>query len=132
MPSLMPRNGIFYGWFILAVSFFVLFVSTGARNGVGVFVIPMSDDFGWSRTSISLAIAIGWLVNGITIPISQSTPKTAVLVGGRPEPSWRWYNLSFPHGSGSVLTRIHTECRSTPDGVPATTQYSYVVLSWMP
>ena len=36
-----------------------------------------------------------------TIPISQSTPKTAVLVGGRPEPSWRWYNLGFPHGSGS-------------------------------
>ena len=56
-----------------------------------------------------------------TIPISQSTPKTAVLVGDRPEPRWRWYNLSFPHGSESVLTRIHPGCRSTPDGVPAAT-----------
>ena len=68
MPKIIPQNGIFYGWFILAVSFFVLFVSTGARNGVGVFVIPMSDDFGWSRTSISLAIAIGYLANGISQP----------------------------------------------------------------
>ena len=68
MLDLAPRKGIFYGWFILAVSFFVLFVSTGAKNGVGVFVVPMSDDFGWSRTSISLAIAIGYLVNGISQP----------------------------------------------------------------
>ena len=44
---------------------------------------------------------------GFSIPISQSTPKTAALVGSRPEPSWTWYNLTFPHGSGSVLTRIH-------------------------
>ena len=49
-----------------------------------------------------------------TIPISQSTPKTAVLVGDRPEPSWRWHNLRFPYGSGSVLNRIYTGCRSTP------------------
>ena len=68
MLDLVPRKGIFYGWFILAVSFFVLFMSTGARNGVGVFVVPMSDDFGWSRTSISLAIASGYLANGITQP----------------------------------------------------------------
>ena len=63
-----PRNGIFYGWVILAVAFFAMFVSTGARNGFGTFIIPMSEEFEWSRGTISLAIAIGWLVNGFTQP----------------------------------------------------------------
>ena len=62
------RKGIFYGWFILAAGFFALFVSTGARSGFGVFIIPMTEDFGWSRSSISAAIAVGWLINGISQP----------------------------------------------------------------
>ncbi|MCH9010322.1 MAG: MFS transporter [Chloroflexi bacterium] len=62
------RKGIFYGWFILAAGFFALFVSTGARSSFGVFIIPMTEDFGWSRSSISAAIAVGWLINGISQP----------------------------------------------------------------
>ena len=47
-----------------------------------------------------------------TIPISQSTTKTAVLVGSRPEPSWRWYNLGFPVEDNSLVrclghSRVH-------------------------
>ncbi len=62
------RKGVFYGWFILAAVFFVLFMSTGVRNSFGVFVIPLSNDFEWSRSTVSLAIAVGWLVNGVTQP----------------------------------------------------------------
>lgn len=68
MVESVKRNGIFYGWFIVAIGFFILFVSTGARNGFGVFIIPMTEEFGWSRGQISAAIAIGVLVNGITQP----------------------------------------------------------------
>ena len=32
VPSKVRGNGLFYGWFVLAASFFVLFVSVGARN----------------------------------------------------------------------------------------------------
>ena len=63
------QNRIFYGWFVLAASFFVLFISTGARNGLGFFVIPMSEELEWSRGTISVAFAIGWLANGITQPL---------------------------------------------------------------
>ena len=62
------NKGIFYGWFILGVGFFTLFVASGSRNGFGVFIIPMSNDLEWSRGAISLAIALGWFVNGITLP----------------------------------------------------------------
>ena len=35
---------------------------------MGIFVIPMSDEFGWSRGTISLAGAIGTLFNGLAQP----------------------------------------------------------------
>ena len=61
-------NPIFYGWFIVAAGFFSLFVSMGARNGFGVFVVPMTGDLDWTRTEISAAIAVGILVNGLSQP----------------------------------------------------------------
>ena len=68
MAQRSAGNGIFYGWFILAAGFFALFVSMGARNGFGVFVVPMTGDLDWTRTEISAAIAVGILVNGLSQP----------------------------------------------------------------
>ena len=68
MTESVRRNGIFYGRFILAATCFAMVVTTGARNSFGVFIIPMSDEFGWSRGTISLAIAIGMAVNGLSQP----------------------------------------------------------------
>ncbi len=62
------RQGLYYGWYILGTAMFIAFVTTGARNGFGIFVIPMSEEFGWNRTTISVVAAIGWLFNGITQP----------------------------------------------------------------
>ena len=63
------RKGIFHGWFILAAGFMAMFMTMGARGTFGVFILPMSDDFGWSRSAISLAISIGWLANGLSQPL---------------------------------------------------------------
>ena len=41
----MRRSGIFYGWFILAVGSFSLFVATGARSGFGVFSSNRTNQF---------------------------------------------------------------------------------------
>ncbi len=64
----MTREPIFYGWLVLAAGAFALFVSMGARNGFGVFVVPMTEDLDWSRTEISAAIAVGILINGLSQP----------------------------------------------------------------
>ena len=63
------RSGIFYGWFVVAASFFVIMMTMGARNGVGVFVLPMSEEFNWSRSIISFAAALGILLNGVSQPV---------------------------------------------------------------
>ena len=70
--GLLARDNspMYYGWYILATSMFIAFVTTGARNSFGIFVIPMSEEFGWNRTTISLAAATGYLVNGITQPFA--------------------------------------------------------------
>ncbi len=65
----LQRSGIYYGWYVVVTAMFIAAVTTGARNGFGVFVVPMSDDFEWSRTAISIAAGTGWLMNGITQPL---------------------------------------------------------------
>jgi len=62
-------GGIFHGWFIVSTGAFVTMLAMGAVGGFGVFVIPMSDEFGWSRSTISLAVAVSSLVGGVSQPI---------------------------------------------------------------
>jgi MFS family permease len=68
MTHLKSKQTIFYGWFVLAASFFVLFVSTGTRSSLGFFVLPMTEEFEWSRGSMSMALGIGWFANGVAQP----------------------------------------------------------------
>jgi MFS family permease len=59
---------MYYGWCIVATTFCMALVTMGARSGFGVFVMPMSAEFGWNRGTISLAAAIGALVSGLSQP----------------------------------------------------------------
>jgi len=49
------RVRLFYGWYILAASFAILFFTSGARYSFGVAFKPMIKDLDWSRGSISFA-----------------------------------------------------------------------------
>lgn len=62
------RQPVFFGWYVCAAAIFIGFVAIGARNGLGVFIVPMETEFGWNRFTISLAGAAGILVNGVTQP----------------------------------------------------------------
>ena len=68
MERVHSHTPIFFGWYIVATCFFIAFLTVGVRNAFGIFVIPMSEEFGWTRTTISLAAASGFLINGITQP----------------------------------------------------------------
>jgi len=96
-----PAQAIYYGWFIVAASFFISLVTVGARNGFGVFVIPMSDDFGWNRGSISLAASVGFLLNGLSQPF---VGRLYDKVGGRKLMLWGLLIL----GLGNVLLAFTT------------------------
>ena len=55
-----PR--LFYGWYVLAASFVILFLNSGGRNVIGVMVKPMQDEFGWGRGAISAAVFVNLAV----------------------------------------------------------------------
>ena len=57
-----------YSWVILATGFVVLFFGGGSRYALGLMLKPMSDDLGWTRTTLSLAITCFMLVSAFALP----------------------------------------------------------------
>jgi MFS family permease len=49
----VASSRIFYGWYVLAASFFLLFFQSGARFSFGIMFKPMIAELGWNRASIS-------------------------------------------------------------------------------
>ena len=76
----------FYGWVVVAVTAVTLFVSAGLRSAPGVFILPLEQDMGWSRSAISFAVSIGLITLGIAGPLSgwlmdRYGPKRVALGG---------------------------------------------------
>jgi len=60
---------IFYGWWVVAGCFFILVLTVGAGlYSLPIFLVPLQDHFGWSRTSISVGAAIGSISIGLMAP----------------------------------------------------------------
>ncbi|MBI4318773.1 MAG: MFS transporter [Chloroflexi bacterium] len=88
MRTLRLASGtrVYYGWIIVAVTFVVLFVSSGVQHSFGVFFKPMVSEFGWDRASISLAVSINQIVFGLVQPVmgklvDRHGAKIVILVG---------------------------------------------------
>lgn len=58
-----------YAYVIAAVTFFALLASAGVRNAPAVIIKPLEAEFGWSRSAISLAIAVSLLWFGVGAPL---------------------------------------------------------------
>src|ERR1700691_6074620 len=52
------RHRFHYAWMVIAVTFLIMLVTAGIRATPSVMMVPLERGFGWSRTSISLALAI--------------------------------------------------------------------------
>ena len=55
---------------IIAAGCLIAMVTFGARSSSGLFLLPMTDEMGWSRESFAMALAIQNLVWGITQPFA--------------------------------------------------------------
>ena len=61
----MPR--LYYGYWIVVAGFVTQFVAVGMANYVvGSFLIPMTDEFGWSRAEFTASRSIGQIVFALT------------------------------------------------------------------
>ena len=109
--TLIRRLPFFYGWVIVAC----VFGSNGARQAaavatLSVFILPMSAEFGWSRSALSGAVSLGSLLGAVVAPAlgplfdrhgSRAILVTsAVVVAGccvalAGTPSLAWFYVSF-------------------------------------
>src|SRR5580704_15910038 len=66
---LIPRLPFYYGWVILGCACCAgLSRQGGAVATLSVFVTPMTNQFGWSRTAISGAVSLGGILAAIVSP----------------------------------------------------------------
>jgi MFS transporter, OFA family, oxalate/formate antiporter len=67
---LVPRLPFFYGWVVLACVCLAGFARQGPAVAVlSVFVVPMSAQFGWSRTEMAGAVSLGGVLAALIAPI---------------------------------------------------------------
>ena len=74
------------GWLLLGSSL-ILALSLGVRHGFGLFLAPMSAEFGWGREVFAFAIALQNLVWGLIQPFTGAFAdrygvKRTVVIGG--------------------------------------------------
>jgi sugar phosphate permease len=61
-----------YGWVVVAVTFCVLLVGAGVRSTPGVLMVPFEEEFGWSRATISFAVAVSLVLYGVIGPFAAA------------------------------------------------------------
>jgi len=62
------RSRLHYGFVIAAISFVLLLVTSGMILSIGLFIKPISKEFSWDRSTLSLIIAGFMIVQGAISP----------------------------------------------------------------
>lgn len=68
----MATKRIHPAWTAFVVTFLTLMATAGFRSAPSVLIIPLEEAFGWSRSQISLAIAINVLLYGLIAPFAAA------------------------------------------------------------
>ena len=70
--SLARRLPFFYGWVIVGCTMCSSVVrQTAAVATLSIFLVPMTDEFGWSRAGISGAVSLGGVLGALMAPSSD-------------------------------------------------------------
>lgn len=67
-----PNKRIHYAWVIATLTFFILLISAGIRSTPGVLMVPLEQEFGWTRSTVSIALAINLLLYGLVGPFAAA------------------------------------------------------------
>ncbi|WP_018150543.1 MFS transporter [Leeia oryzae] len=66
------RSRFHYAWIVLAVTFLIMLITAGTRAAPSVMMLPLEQTFGWSRATISMALAINLALFGLIGPFSAA------------------------------------------------------------
>src|SRR6185437_11760633 len=68
----MPQARFHYGWVVVAVTFVVILITAGVRAAPGVLIVPLEEEFHWSRATISFAVGVNLLLYGAIGPFAAA------------------------------------------------------------
>jgi len=69
-PIRQALGSVFYGWWIVAASFFLFLTCGGiAFYGFTAFFNPIGEEFGWGAAQLSLAFSLRSLESGVMAPL---------------------------------------------------------------
>lgn len=114
LPARMPR--IYRGWWVVSAPFLAAALGTGAgQYGFGIFIGPLEETFGWSRSQISASLsftAVGSLLAPFlgrsidrygarpVMAISLAMVAVSFLIRPMMTELWHWYALSLLQYAG--------------------------------
>jgi len=61
-----------YAWIVAGVTFLTLLVTAGIRSTPGILIVPLEQEFGWSRATISIAVSVNLLLYGLMGPFAAA------------------------------------------------------------
>ncbi|MBL9216303.1 MAG: MFS transporter [Opitutaceae bacterium] len=69
-PTARPR--LHYAWIAAGVTFFTLLAAAGARATPGVILLPLGNEFQWSRATVSGIVSINIFLYGLIGPFAAA------------------------------------------------------------
>ena len=69
-PAPAPR--LHYAWVVAGVTFLTLLAAAGARSAPGVMLLPIGNEFQWSRATVSSVVAINIFIFGLIGPFAAA------------------------------------------------------------
>ena len=66
------QRKLHYAWVVAGVTFLTLLVAAGLRATPGVLIVPLENEFGWSRATISFAIGLNIFLYGLIGPFAAA------------------------------------------------------------
>jgi MFS family permease len=85
VKKFLQKSRIFFGWYIVAASFVILFFNSGARYAFGVMFKPIIAEFGWSRGLVSLVFFLNMVIFALGLTVvgriyDRYGPKWVIII----------------------------------------------------
>ena len=72
ITRVFARIGVHYGWVVVSVTFFAALVAAGAAGSVGVMLVPLQLEYGWTSAEISSALGLRFALLGLVAPFAAA------------------------------------------------------------
>jgi sugar phosphate permease len=67
-----PSARFHYGWIIVGITFVLILITAGVRAAPGILIVPLEEEFHWSRATISFAVGVNLLLYGAIGPFAAA------------------------------------------------------------